>query len=32
VAKLIQLYGFLDPKKLLEAGKGEAFIQGRAKR
>jgi len=32
VAKLIQIYGFLDPKKLLEAGKGAAFIRGRAKR
>jgi hypothetical protein len=32
VAKLIQLYGFLDPKKLLEAGKGGAFIRGRSKR
>jgi hypothetical protein len=32
VAKMIQLYGFLDPKKLLEAGKGGAFIQGRAER
>jgi len=28
VAKLIQLYGFLDPKKLLDAGKGGAFIRG----
>jgi hypothetical protein len=25
VAKTIQLYGFLDPKRLLEAGKGAAF-------
>jgi hypothetical protein len=28
VAKLIQLYGFLDPQKLLEAGKGAAFQRG----
>lgn len=25
VAKLIQLYGFLDPHKFLEGGRGEAF-------
>jgi hypothetical protein len=30
VAKLIQLFGFLDPKKLLEAGKGAAFIRGKS--
>ena len=30
VAKLIQLFGFLDPKKLLEAGKGGAFIGGKS--
>jgi hypothetical protein len=28
VAKLIQLFGFLDPKKALEGGKGAAFIRG----
>jgi hypothetical protein len=28
VAKLIQLYGLLDPKKLLEGGKGTAFAKG----
>jgi hypothetical protein len=28
VAKFIQLFGFLDPQKLLEAGKGAAFRQG----
>jgi hypothetical protein len=28
VAKLIQLYGLLDPMKLLEAGKAGAFIRG----
>ena len=27
VAKLIQLYGSMDPKKLLEAGREEAFAQ-----
>jgi hypothetical protein len=32
VAKLIQLYGLLDPKKLLEGGIGTAFIRSRAKR
>ncbi|MDA8239359.1 MAG: glucosidase [Nitrospiraceae bacterium] len=26
VAKLIQLYGFLDPQKALEAGRGAAFL------
>ena len=30
VAKLIQLFGFLDPKKLLDAGKGGAFIRGKS--
>jgi hypothetical protein len=30
VAKMIQLYGFLDPKKLLDAGKGGAFIRGKS--
>jgi len=29
VAKLIQLFGLLDPKKLLEAGKGGAFTHGK---
>ncbi|MHB8110283.1 MAG: MGH1-like glycoside hydrolase domain-containing protein [Syntrophorhabdaceae bacterium] len=29
VAKLIQLFGFLDPKKMLEAGKRAAFIGGK---
>jgi len=28
VAKLIQLYGLLDPKKALEEGKGTAFVKG----
>jgi hypothetical protein len=28
VAKLIQLYGFLDPKKLLEKGKKAVFVKG----
>jgi hypothetical protein len=28
VAKLIELYGFLDPQKFLEAGKGAAFQRG----
>jgi hypothetical protein len=28
VAKLIELYGFLDPQKLLEVGKGAAFQRG----
>jgi hypothetical protein len=32
VAKLIQLFGFLDPKKLLEAGKGAAFIGAKPER
>jgi hypothetical protein len=27
VAKMIQLFGFLDPKKMLEVGKGAAFIR-----
>jgi hypothetical protein len=30
VAKLIQLFGFLDAKKLLEGGKGGAFLRGKA--
>jgi hypothetical protein len=29
VAKLIQLFGLLDAKKLLEAGKSEAFVRGK---
>jgi hypothetical protein len=29
VAKLIQLFGLLDPKKSLEVGKGAAFIRGK---
>jgi len=29
VAMLIKLYGLFDPKKLLEVGKGGAFIRGR---
>jgi hypothetical protein len=28
VAKMIQLYGLLDPRKLLEEGKGSAFVKG----
>ena len=28
VAKLIQLYGLLDPKRVLEVGKEAAFVQG----
>jgi hypothetical protein len=28
VAKLIQLFGLLDPQKMLEVGKGAAFIRG----
>jgi len=28
VAKLIQLYGILDPKRLLEVGREAAFIKG----
>jgi hypothetical protein len=28
VAKMIQLYGFMDAKKALEAGKGAAFVKG----
>jgi Glycosyl hydrolase family 63 C-terminal domain len=31
VAKLIQLYGSIDPKQLLENGKGAAFIKGTLK-
>jgi len=27
VAKLIQLYGYLDPKKMLEAGRAAAFVR-----
>jgi hypothetical protein len=30
VAKLIQLFGFLDPKKALEVGKGAAFVRGKS--
>ena len=30
VAKLIQLFGFLDPKKALEVGKAAAFIRGKS--
>jgi len=30
VAKLIQLYGFLDPQKLLEAGKSGAFMRNKS--
>jgi len=30
VAKIIQLFGLLDPKRLLEAGKGAAFSRGAA--
>jgi hypothetical protein len=30
VAKLIQLFGLLDAKKLLEAGKGGAFNRGKS--
>jgi hypothetical protein len=30
VAKLIQLFGFLDPKKMLEVGKGATFIRGKS--
>jgi Glycosyl hydrolase family 63 C-terminal domain len=28
VAKMIQLYGLLDPKKVLDVGKGAAFVKG----
>ena len=28
VAKLIQLFGLLDAKKVLEAGKAAAFVRG----
>jgi hypothetical protein len=31
VAKLIELFGMLDPKKALEVGKSAAFIRGKAK-
>jgi hypothetical protein len=31
VAKLIQLFGMLDAKKLLEAGKAVAFVRGKEK-
>jgi hypothetical protein len=30
VARLIQLFGILDPKKSLEVGKGAAFIRGKS--
>ncbi|HEY3275018.1 MAG TPA: hypothetical protein VGJ94_00230 [Syntrophorhabdaceae bacterium] len=30
VAKFIQLFGVLDPQKLLEAGKGAAFVRGKS--
>jgi hypothetical protein len=30
VAKCIQLYGFLDPKRAMEVGKGAAFHKGLA--
>jgi hypothetical protein len=30
VAKLIQIYGYFDPQRLLEAGKGGAFIRGKS--
>jgi hypothetical protein len=30
VAKMIQLFGFLDPQKMLEVGKGAAFIRGKS--
>jgi hypothetical protein len=29
VAKLIQLFGLLDPQKALEGGKGVAFVRGK---
>ena len=32
VAKLIQLYGLLDPKKVLAEGKAAAFVQGAARK
>ena len=32
VAKLIQLFGLLDPKRLLAAGKAAAFIRGKSER
>jgi hypothetical protein len=32
VAKLIQLFGLLDPKKALEVGKQAAFIRGKSQR
>jgi hypothetical protein len=28
VAKMIQLYGLLDPKRTLEGGKQSGFVQG----
>jgi hypothetical protein len=28
VAKMIQLYGFMDARKALEGGKGSAFVKG----
>jgi hypothetical protein len=30
VAKMIQIFGFMDPKKLLDAGKAGEFIQGKS--
>jgi hypothetical protein len=27
VAKLVQLYGYLDPKKMLEVGRAAAFLR-----
>jgi hypothetical protein len=30
VAKLIQLFGLLDPQKALGVGKGAAFIRGKS--
>jgi len=30
VAKMIELYGLMDPKKLLDAGKGGVFIRGKS--
>ncbi len=32
MAKLIQLFGLLDAKKMLEAGKAAAFIRGKPER
>jgi hypothetical protein len=28
VAKVIQLYGLIEPKRMLEVGKGAGFVQG----